>query len=104
MAKNNTQKILKSLVYLALEKDMIIEIRDSKYRFLLDSKFLSKEEVFKKYKSISKGYLYLKEKNNTISTVGIYTFDIMNDKIEPSKNDESEYYLDQAKFLSSMHN
>lgn len=100
MAKNKTQKILKSLVYLALEKGFIIEIRNSKYHCVFNSKNRSKEEVFKKYKNTSKGHLHIYDKEN--NNICYYTFDVMNDSITASNGSQSQYYYEQAEFISMM--
>lgn len=108
MAKNNTQKLLKSLVYIAIEKNYYVEIRNHKYHTFLSS--MEKTEIWNKYKSASKGYLFMYKtvdgkRSFSASAVASFEFDITKDMLKTyATNDSSQYYLDQAEFLSSIHN
>jgi hypothetical protein len=112
MAKNETQKILKALIYICIEKKYTIEMYGTKRCNV----FLSNDatEIWKGYRHFSKGYIHIFNSADILSDrtlfykklVASFVFNILNNTIEPYHHldGNSLYYLEQAKFLSTLHN
>lgn len=98
MAQNNTQKVLKNLLRLAVDKHYAIEFRSGRNYRMQISETTDYQHIRENYKSYSHSYVFLIEPDNK-SRVGYYEYDIAKNTIHAHKNAE---LLTEAQFLTDI--
>ena len=78
MAKNNTQKTIKALMYLACKKNYGVTITNTSYRTLFSS--LDPVVIWKNYKKYSSGIIWITRDDDYESAT--FTFNISKDEFD----------------------
>lgn len=76
MAKNHTQKIMKSLMYLVCQKGYEVTITSNRYHTLFSSDI--PEQIWKNYKKYSSGILWIQ----TVDEFATFNFSITKDEFD----------------------
>lgn len=102
MAKNEAQKIMKSIVYLCCQKGYAIEIYNTKYHKQFDSR--DPEVIWNNYKKYSSGLLAVKSDANYV----MFDFSIPRNEFDSSvlrtTSPFKEELLREAEFFRNIYN
>lgn len=108
MAKNDTHKIVKSLIYLAREKKYKVAIYDTKFNRVTDREDI--DFVWNNYKKYSSGYIVITKVNDSVYKDQVASFKYSFNKNEfdvhynaINMNDFRKDLLTEANFLMNLY-
>jgi hypothetical protein len=98
MAQNNTQKVLKNLLRLAVDKQYSIEFRSGRNYKIQIPDTTDYQYIRENYRSYSHSYIFLTVPDTKLP-VGYYIYDISKNTIHGNQNAE---LLTEAQFLTDI--